>query len=170
MSNHTTAAAEIKRAWLFAWNAGTLSSIPVEHANQRFQQPKNGPWGRLTLQTGKTTPAAIGGQMGKLDRTPFILSLQMFLPENSGTSIAQQAADCLKLLDRATINHDNLAINFDTAGYEAAPNPANTGIVAYNCEISGFYDITYPVQDFDIDGGLPGTNYTYTSPLDGGSP
>lgn len=141
MSNHTTAAEEIKRAWLTAWNAGPLSALPVEHENLRFQQPSSGPWGRLTLVTGDTEPAAIGSGAGRLERTAFVLFLQIFMPENTGTKIARQAADVMRSLDRLSIHQPGLTINFRTAGYTPAPNPANTGLAAYNVQIPGQYDL-----------------------------
>lgn len=144
MSNHTTAAEEIKRAWLAAWNAGPLDAMPVEHENLRFQQPSTGPWGRLTLVTGDTEPAAIGTGAGRLERTPFVLFMQVFMPENTGTKIARQAADAMRALDRMSIQKDALTVNFRTAGLTPAPNPSNTGLVAYNVQIAGQYDIGAP--------------------------
>lgn len=147
MSNHTTAAEEIKRAWLTAWQAGPLLyALPVEHENQRFTQPATGPWGRLTLVTGETEPAAIGNGQGRLERTPFVLFLQVFMPENTGTKVARQAADIMRALDRMSIQKDALTVNFRTTGLTPAPNPANTGLTAYNVQLPGQYDIAWSPQ------------------------
>lgn len=142
MSNHATAAAEINRAWLFAWQASPLSaSIPVEHQNHRFARPTAGAWGRLSLATGETSPASIGTGAGALERTPFILTLQVFLPENTGTRLAAMAADAMRSMNRMSINKDGLTLNFDTVSLAPAPNPGNTGLEAFNATISGQYDI-----------------------------
>jgi hypothetical protein len=58
--------------------------------NHKFTQPVAAPWGRLTVARGNRTPAAIGGE--KI-RTIGMVYLQVFLPLETGTAEADQAAD-----------------------------------------------------------------------------
>jgi hypothetical protein len=97
------------------WVGTLAASIPVEYPNQKFKQPESGHWGRLSMQLGDRDSVAIGAtrkrQMG-------ILTLQIFAPEEAGTSTAYKAADLfadivdLKALTPAT----GLVIEFELAG------------------------------------------------------
>jgi hypothetical protein len=65
-----------------------LSAVQMD--NHKFTQPVAAPWGRLSIARGTRAPAAIGG--AKL-RSLGIVYLQIFLPLESGTAEADQAAD-----------------------------------------------------------------------------
>lgn len=49
-------------------------------------------WGRWSIQDGTARPGALGGQM---TRSVGILTLQVFLPDNAGVTLASQCADAL---------------------------------------------------------------------------
>lgn len=73
----------------------TDAEFPIEIRNRRFKKPASGPWGRLTLTFGSRIPISVGGSGGKanLRRTPFILTLQIFVPEHDGEKVAFNIAD-----------------------------------------------------------------------------
>jgi hypothetical protein len=73
----------------------TDAEFPIEAPNRRFKKPASGPWGRLTLQFGERVQVSIGGSLGRKNRrrTPFVLTLQIFVPENAGESVAYDIAE-----------------------------------------------------------------------------
>jgi hypothetical protein len=136
--SHELADETIKQMWLTAWAAGPLADLKIEHENHRFKEPTALAWGRLTLTTGKTTPQAIGGPTNKLDRTPFFLNLQIFIPETKGSKIAKQAHDAMSALNYQSSNIGNLTINFSTT--EKTTSTADKGTAALIIA-SGYYDL-----------------------------
>jgi len=134
--NHTTAAAEIKRAWLTAWTGGPLAAMPVEQDNLPFQQPVGQAWARLSIANGETTKPSLGPPM---TRTPFILQLQVFLPEQTGTRKATQAADALAVLNGTVTRSNGLIVRFYEAGVERGPD--ETGTATFLVSLPGTYDI-----------------------------
>ncbi len=139
MSTHAIANETIKRCWLLAWQAGPLSAMPIEHENHRFKAPTDTPWGRLTLTRGDTSKVSLGGPTVKIERTPFILNLQVFIPENQGTRAADNAADAMAALNDFTASETNLTVNFKTVGIGSSS--ADKG-AAFLITIPGQYDLT----------------------------
>lgn len=139
--NHTTAAEEIKRAWHTAWIGSPLASMPVEQDNLPFKQPKGQPWGRLSILQGETSKVALGPPM---NRTPFVLQLQVFLPEHTGTRTATKAADALAVLNGLTTRAAGLIVRFGEASIARANDDG--GAAAWLATLPGTYDIdpTYP--------------------------
>ncbi len=140
MSQHVTAAQLITQAWKTAWEAGTLkAAMPVEYKNRRFQQPTDSAWARFTFLQGKTEPAALGQ---KRERTPFFITLQVFIPKGKGSKQARQAADITTALNYQvlTSNDRTITAHFQTASMEDGPE--ETGFASFNVTISGHYDST----------------------------
>jgi Bacteriophage related domain of unknown function len=141
MSTHGTATATIKRLFGLAWMAGPIPALPIEHENHRFKAPDDAPYGRLTLAKGNTTQMTLGGKGTRVDRTPFILNLQVFIPENKGTRIADQAFDAMTLLNGQCTHEENLTVNLQAA--TSATSSADKG-VAFLISIVGYYDLLTP--------------------------
>lgn len=136
---HEAARALIMSAWKAVFDASALkATFPVEYQNQTFSKPASGPWGRLTLLTADTEPASLGA---KHSRTPFVLTLQVFLPAKAGTLIAYQAADVMIGLDGVVTRSPDkkVVVHFRTAGL--APGPEEDGLEAFAVTIRGHHDI-----------------------------
>jgi hypothetical protein len=71
--------------WVPLW-----PSVPVKYENRNFTPTVNEPWVAFTIRSGKVADAAISSIM---PRGIGIVFLQIFLPENAGTSLARQMAD-----------------------------------------------------------------------------
>lgn len=84
--------AHFRTSWPAAATASgcAIGLSAVQMDNHKFTQPIGAPWARLSIARGTRAPAAIGG--AKL-RSLGIVYLQIFLPLESGTAEADQAAD-----------------------------------------------------------------------------
>lgn len=140
-----TARALIATRWKLAWDGGPLAAMPIEFQNQPFERPQGQVWGRYTLLPAETTPAALGSRECRFERTPFVLVLQVFSPENSGSRAPYQAADVMAAMnyqtDRETGSGGTVVVNYDTAGL--TPAVAEDGFDGFNVTIKGSFD-TYP--------------------------
>lgn len=148
MSTHGTATATIKRLFGLAWlQAGPLASMKIEHENHRFKAPDDAPWGRLTLAKGATTQISLGGKGTRVDRTPFVLNLQVFIPENKGTRVADDAFDVMNKLNGQTVQEGTLTVNLQTA--TSNTSSADKG-AAFLISIVGYYDLLTPADNPDV--------------------
>ena len=77
-------------AFLAGWTGA--DAFPVGLPNQPFKEPQSGSHGRLTIQFGARFPASVGAYR---KRQVGVLHLQIFTPENGGTSAAAKAEDLL---------------------------------------------------------------------------
>jgi hypothetical protein len=135
--SHEAARAQIMTSWQTAWTAAALA-YPVEHDNQPFTRPDKAPWCRLTLLPGETVPKAIGTAGG--ERTVFVLSLQVFLPDDEGTLPAYKAADAMRRLNRVQAKNQagTAIVNIQTASIADAGKFSQ--IRQFNVTIAGHYD------------------------------
>lgn len=87
------------------------AALPLAYPNARFKQPE-GAWARASLQTGANNSVAIGGLR---DRTVGVLTIQVFLPEKSGTDAAYDAAALVSSIFRnwRSSPEAGLAITFE---------------------------------------------------------
>lgn len=139
--SHEAARRMIAQAWKDVWVPGPLSTtVPIEYQNQKFSKPQSGPWGRYTLLPGETNPAALGVNGAKIDRTPFFLTIQVFIPEEGGTSVAFQVSDILANLNTQQRLSDDrkTVVSFYSAGL--TPGAAEDGVDAFNVTIQGQWD------------------------------
>jgi hypothetical protein len=113
--NTETARASITALFKAGWVGTLAASIPVEYPNQKFKQPASGHWARLSLQFGGRDSVAIGGAR---KRQVGILTLQIFAPEEAGTSTAYKAADLFaSIVDEKRLTPaTGLLIEFENAG------------------------------------------------------
>lgn len=137
--SHAAALAEINRVFQQAWTSGSLAGLSIDYQNHPFKQPTSA-WGRLTISCGKTTPQALGGPSRKVTRTPFILTLQLFIPINEGTKAAAAAADIMAKLDHTSTGSSTVTVRFETAGWEQVAKDESS-FVPFNISIAGTYDI-----------------------------
>lgn len=140
--SHEAARNLILTAWQAAWNSPSPGLFPVEFENLKFKRPTSGPWGRLSINPGETTPIAPGT---KDSRTPFILVLQVFIPENGGTLPAYRAADVLKTLNHHVASVGDpvtTVVHFYSVGINQAPK--EDGLTGFNVTIPGYFDSHAP--------------------------
>lgn len=146
-SAHQTARESIMQEFVTAWNASafgpTNDNEPIGYENMPFEQPETGRFFKLYLLPGNTEPAAIGP--AKLNRTPFALMLQCFIPEREGSIKAWEAADIMAELDYKTGYATHIASDtrihykFRTAG--SVQSIGKDGPWAqFNVSILGVYD------------------------------
>ena len=148
-----SALADIRKAVFAEFEAAlaaapNYSAIAIDAPNRRFQKPLNDPWVRVALNPGTRAPAALGSSGQKLNRFPFILALQVFVPENNGEKIAFEIADeLLGPLEYqtaiGTVDGTRHNIHFETAsigtGFRAASD-SDEGAASFwqlNATISG---------------------------------
>ncbi len=140
--SHDLARSTVAAAWKAVWDASSVADLPVEFQNQPFKRPQNVPWGRYTLLPGETEPAALGAEGLKMERTPFVLIVQVFHPEDTGTRKAYQASDAMRGLNYSRHRQDYpggfVVVNFNTSGL--TPGVAEDGLDAFNVTISGHWD------------------------------
>lgn len=132
----------------------TEAEFPIEAANRRFKRPDSGPWGRLVLTFGERNPIAVGGNAGKqnLNRTAFVLGLQIFLPEHTGEKEAYEiAGQIMGALDYETTSILDFPITtrvdcfFETSSFIAVGKVTGgesgpAGTEQFNATISGHFD------------------------------
>lgn len=125
--------------------------MPVEYENKPFKKTKKA-YARFIMATGKTTPVAIGAMM---NRTPVVLYLMVFMPEDDGTKAAWDAADMMAL----TFDYCQLRPNRScNAAFQTTSPPATVrtvdGFHQMNVTIVGYYDIRPSLLLADTDGAL----------------
>jgi hypothetical protein len=128
------------------WDASQLGpagdDLAIEWPNQKFEQPASGPWFRFEMIMGTTEPIAIGQRQ---ERTPFVLMLQCFLPDGTGSTLAFQAADVLGELDyQVSVFTDvptgsKVHLKYRTAGSASRISKMNS-MVQYNVSTRGQAD------------------------------
>jgi hypothetical protein len=125
-------------AWKDVWAAGSLHEMAVELQNRKFERPKNAVWGRLSFLPGKRSPVSLGP--GKTYRTPFALILQVFHPEDTGTTESAKASDIMGKLDDTDVrsNDGGIRVSFGTASLDAVGKV--DGFEAFNVTLTGFFD------------------------------
>tara|TARA_R110000803_G_scaffold209965_3_gene280589 strand:- start:17944 stop:18405 length:462 start_codon:yes stop_codon:yes gene_type:complete len=144
-NEHETARKEIISQVKAALDAESITA--VEWPSMRFEQPEGLPWYRVTIQQGQSNPAALGPQ--KLNRSPFVIFLQVFLPiENlTGDSAAYVAADALGSLNNTDATRTDgptgtrAAVKFRVT---SAPSfvTKDGAFEQHNVTLPGYYDIT----------------------------
>lgn len=134
--SHATARATILREFEIARKAGAAAGLPIRYPNHRFDPPEAAPWLAVSLQTGETNPISLGPR-GR-DRTAFVLVVQVFLPEQTGTLQAYRVADDIAALNRKSVHEAPLTIHFRTA--TILPMPPENGWGRFNVTINGQYD------------------------------
>lgn len=71
----------------------TSAWFPVEYPNHKLkEEPSGTPWARLSYAEGQKIGRDVG--MG-MSRIPGEMVLQIFLPDDSGTTLARQVADSI---------------------------------------------------------------------------
>jgi hypothetical protein len=132
----------------------TEALFPIEGRNRRGKRPTSGPWGRITLGFGTRNAVSIGGASGANNRkrTPFVLTLQIFVPEHEGEAaaflIAEQIMGPLDLLASNLTDIPSttrLSVNFQTASFEpvgkvGGEDEGASGTEQFNSSISGHFD------------------------------
>lgn len=106
---------DARQAIQTALNAAFATSppCPLVWDNQPKKHDPKDAWARVSLQFGKTLPAAVGKTFRRMTAT---LAFQVFIPEGKGTAIATKVADKSDL----TFMFENLSF---TSG-------ANTGAIS----------------------------------------
>jgi hypothetical protein len=129
----------IADAWIAAVDAANLT-YPIEYQNLPFEQPEKGPWGRYTLGMGTTEPAALGTQGAKMDRTPFFVTVQVFIPINEGTlpAYATEAAMALMNYRKLRSPDGKTVVHLRTASLSQGTE--QDGLTGFNVTIQGHFD------------------------------
>jgi hypothetical protein len=114
MNTETTRAA-VTELFKAGWVGALAATIPVAYPNQKFKQPESGHWARLSMQLGGRDSVALGGAR---KRQVGILTLQIFAPEEGGTSTAYTAADLFaSIVDEKRLTPaTGLLVEFENAG------------------------------------------------------
>lgn len=114
MEMETTRVA-VMAAFKAGWVGATAAKFPVEYPNTKFSQPKNSGWARLTLQLGSKNSVAIGRAR---TRQIGLVILQIFTPEEKGTSDATKAADLFDTIFSAKqiVPEAGLVLEFEEVG------------------------------------------------------
>jgi len=131
-----------------AINANGYSTEDIEWPNHKGpSQAHEARWWRISLQTGQTTPSSIGGAGQRRTLTPFILRIQLFLPEETGTKAAYDIVTQLGMGSQgmnylqasstdATITPNQKAVaSFETWGL--TPIGVTEGFAQFNLSIAG---------------------------------
>ena len=135
-----------------AITANGYSAEIIEWPNQRIaSQPVDSRWWRVVIQTGTTNPITIGGVGQRRTRTPFVVIIQIFLPENGGTKEAYEIADKLgkgtsgldyqrtaPITDATLTPNQIVYLNWETVGITFVGS--TNGSSQFNISISGRSD------------------------------
>jgi hypothetical protein len=124
-------------AFLSGWTGA--AAIPVGLPNQALKVPASGAYGRLTLQLGDRSSAAIGACRVRMIG---VLFLQVFTPEGQGIRAAARAADLFStIFDLKTIAIDaGLVAVFSHVGSNGTGN--REGIEQTNVTVDFRVDLT----------------------------
>ncbi len=122
------------------WNAGALAAMKIEIDGQKFVQPKNQTWGRLSMVFGENQPNEVGPNSG--ERTPFVFYLQVFIPDDTGTRDAYLAADILKPMRREVLRHSDAsgATVVHIRPVSCRKTTPTAGFAAFNVTATGYFD------------------------------
>tara|TARA_R110000796_G_C14571530_1_gene435756 strand:- start:2068 stop:2499 length:432 start_codon:yes stop_codon:yes gene_type:complete len=111
MSNFDKIRAALTKRFTDTWAgaAPTLTLALIGMPNHVFDRPNDSHYGKLSIQQGGRASAAIGATR---IRSVGMVSLQVFLPENSGEKIATDAGD-----NFATVYDNQTIALLDASGY-----------------------------------------------------
>ena len=144
-NEHETARREILSRVKAVLDAESITA--VEWPSLRFKQPTRSQWYRVTIQQGQANAAALGPQ--KLNRTPFVVFLQVFIPiENeTGDAAAYTAADALGALNNTDATRtDGPTGTRARVTFRVTSAPSFSGkdgsFEQHNITLPGYYDVT----------------------------
>lgn len=90
-----------------------LDGYSVQFENEDFKTPPDNPWFRATILYGKSFQASMGQQ--RVFRTPGILEIQVFVPQNEGSHRRDELADIVVAGFRAaTLTNARFRVPFVT--------------------------------------------------------
>lgn len=136
----TAARALTLSVWEEKWKNHPIGNLPLEIENREFKRPKDADWGRLTLALGETTSIAVGSDV---ERTPFVVTLQYFIPEGKGTLNAYDARDVLKALRNISRRDGQIVVKYNDVSL-VGPLPVVDGFASFNVTARGYFDIYGP--------------------------
>lgn len=92
------------------------AAIPLQMPNHKFKQPDT-PWGRVSINLGNKNSVAIGNRR---DRMIGILAINVFIPKETGSQAATQAADLMAQIfdDWQSIPAPGNLIEFEKTGIQ----------------------------------------------------
>lgn len=143
-NEHATARKQITLYVQQALLSAGIPSASIEWPNLRFKQPETGPWWRVTILFGESQPAALGPQ--KLNRTPFSVVVQVFMPTGTGVTASDTTADELGQWNNTTNKATDPAsgtvahVKFRVASAPVFVQAAD-GFEQYNVTLPGYFDI-----------------------------
>lgn len=124
-------------------NAAWASSppLPLIYDNQKGA-PEREPWARVSYQFGENLPAQIGL---KMERLPGIVWVQVFIPPEKGTKVANLTKDKLAAVLVGNLNFTDRgdAGNLAFTNFGTGPDPAGSsgGFNQYNCQFTFTADV-----------------------------
>jgi Bacteriophage related domain of unknown function len=124
---------ETQKRFAEGFVSGSEPLFPIQYENHPFMRPDGAPWGRFLMREGQRANATVGND---LKRTPGFVMVQFFLPEDTGTKPAADAADKMaEIFDDTTITGTWGAIQFFSVGKQ---NVGKTD--------DGFYQVNISVE------------------------
>lgn len=121
----------------------TVEAIWPNHARKKNDATA---WGRFSIQFGSTAAGSVG--RNKFDRTPGLLYLQVFLPENTGTKTILQCESALAaLVNDWKVREGDHVLTFQQVSIAGPPRTRDAGWYQQNLVIPFQADI-YPAGTF----------------------
>lgn len=80
----------------FKTQIADVESLATQYDNQKFDNPDNTKWCRLTIKCGQTYQVSIGSPTGNRDRTPGVMIAQLFCPVGDGDGGLREVADAIR--------------------------------------------------------------------------
>ncbi|HUS74347.1 MAG TPA: phage tail terminator-like protein [Sedimentisphaerales bacterium] len=90
-----TAIANAIRSRFKAQVADALS-LGTQYDNQKYDNPDNAKWCRLTVKFGETLQKSVGSPTGNRGRTPGVMIAQLFGPVGKGDGALLEVADAVE--------------------------------------------------------------------------
>jgi hypothetical protein len=113
MSSETVRQA-ITARFVAKWPTGNpVTPVPtVSWPNVDFDTPESAPWARVDIATGESMQVGVAGATQGAYRAPGIVTVRVFVPKDTGTSVAYSLADHAASIFRGWESGD---IHFESA-------------------------------------------------------
>ena len=114
----------------FKTQVADVLSLGTQYDNQKYDNPDNAKWCRLTVKFGETIQKSVGSPAGNRDRTSGVVMAQLFCPAGKGDSDLLAIADAVvTAFKRVT----DTGITFATPSSDVRGRVGNEWQINVNC-------------------------------------
>lgn len=114
----------------FKTQVADVLSLVTQYDNQKFDNPDNAKWCRLTIKFGETIQKSVGSPTGNRDRTSGVMIAQLFCPVGAGDGELLTVADAVITAFRRVTD---TGVTFSTPSASGGNRNGNEWQINVNC-------------------------------------